>query len=259
MPAFVPFGIESLPAGARIHVADSLTPGSQLVKWIAMCGRFSLTVDAGKIADAITGLQVPSATNEPRFNLCPSQPVVVVLNDGKLQVTKAKWGLIPSWAKAADVGHRLANARCEGLAAKPSFRGPFQRRRCLVLADGFYEWKPTKPKTPYYFRLKTRAVFAFAGLWDVWRNPDGQPVVSCCLITTTPNAVVAPVHDRMPVILQRRFYDLWLSEGERPVADLEPALVPYPAEEMEGFPVSTLVNRPQNDQPACIQPAEQGG
>ncbi|MEI6082855.1 MAG: SOS response-associated peptidase [Verrucomicrobiota bacterium] len=220
-----------------------------------MCGRFTLTVDVRGLTDSITGLKPESAAVSPRFNICPSQPVVVVLNDGKLEVSKAKWGLIPTWAKDSTIGNKLANARCEGIAEKPSFRGPLKRRRCLVLADGFYEWKPTKPKTPYYFRLKSKAVFAFAGLWDVWRDPTGQEIVSCCLITTTPNAVVQSVHDRMPVILQPKFYDLWLSSQERTPAELTPALVPYPAAEMVGFPVATLVNKPQNDGPDCIQPA----
>jgi putative SOS response-associated peptidase YedK len=209
----------------------------------------------------------------PRYNICPSQPVIVILNDGKLEVTRAKWGLIPSWARAEPMGSARrspdAGREAEGRAAggirseynrpitpiaKPSFRGPFKRRRCLVLADGFYEWKQTKPKQPFYFRLKSKAVFAFAGLWDLWRDPAGEEVLTCCLITTTPNALLEKVHHRMPVILQPQYYDLWLSEAEQQREELEKVLVPYPTEEMEGYPVSTLVNKPQNDVPDCIQP-----
>jgi putative SOS response-associated peptidase YedK len=252
-----------------------------------MCGRFTLTAEMRTFAERL-GVEYPrgfagtgtptqlsavsyqqsanagklttesrelNALTAPRYNICPSQPVIVILNDGKLEVTAAKWGLIPSWAKDAGIGNKLADARSEGIAEKPSFRGPFKRRRCLVLADGFYEWKQTKPKTPFYFHLKSKEVFAFAGLWDVWCDPAREEVMTCCLITTTPNAVLEKVHHRMPVILQEKFYDLWLSEEERPREELEKVLVPYPAEEMEGFQVSTLVNKPQNDVPDCIQPA----
>ncbi|MCG3148123.1 MAG: putative SOS response-associated peptidase YedK [Verrucomicrobiae bacterium] len=216
-----------------------------------MCGRFTLTADVREFADALAGEAV---ARSPRYNICPSQPVSVILNDGQLAITKLKWGLIPAWAKDPAIGNKLANARSETLAEKPSFRTPLKRKRCLVLADGFYEWSQTKPKVPHYFRLKSKTVFAFAGLWDVWRDPTGAPVATCCLITTTPNALLARIHHRMPVILQPRYYDLWLAEAEQSPADLLPALVPFPAEEMEGFPVAGIVNQPQNDRADCIQP-----
>jgi len=247
-----------------------------------MCGRFTLTAEMRAIA-ASFGVEYPRGfagtggaggsrqdeggrktaaaprpanrePSTPRYNICPSQPVIVILNNGKLEVSRAQWGLIPSWANDPSIGNKLANARAEGIEAKPSFRTPFKRKRCLVVADGFYEWKQTKPKVPYYFRMKNQAVFAFAGLWDVWHDPTGAEVVTCCLITTTPNSLLATVHHRMPVILQKQFYDLWLSAAAPPVEQLQQVLVPYPAEEMEGFPVSTLVNKPQNDGPGCIEP-----
>jgi putative SOS response-associated peptidase YedK len=211
-----------------------------------MCGRFTLTQDVREFAGALA----PPAPDIPHYNICPSQPVSVILNNNRLQITKLKWGLIPAWAKEAAIGNKLANARAESLAEKPSFRVPLRRKRCLVLADGFYEWQQTTPKIPYYFRLKSRAVFAFAGLWDVWRDSTA----TCCLITTAPNALLARIHDRMPVILQPRHYDSWLAEAEQPPAKLLPLLTPYPAEEMEGFPVATVVNKPQHDAPDCIQP-----
>jgi putative SOS response-associated peptidase YedK len=228
-----------------------------------MCGRFTLTTDLQAVAETIAGRLKTSrprdrlgmtSWEQPRYNICPSQPVVVVLNDGKREISQARWGLIPAWARDSALGNKLANARAEGIEAKPSFRNPFRRRRCLVWADGFYEWKPTKPKVPYYFRLKTREVFAFAGLWDVWREPTGADIVTCCLITTTPNRLLATVHNRMPVILPPQFDDLWLAEAPPPVEELLKVLRPYPAEAMEGFPVSTLVNIPQHDEPACIAP-----
>lgn len=243
-----------------------------------MCGRFTLTAEMQAIAEQFGEMgkklaaisdqsagrfgkpnadgRQPIASNTPRWNICPAQPVIVILNNGKLEVSQARWGLIPAWATDPSIGNKLANARAEGIEAKPSFRTPFKRKRCLVLADGFYEWKQTTPKTPHYFRLKNKAVFAFAGLWDVWRDPTGAEAVTCCLITTTPNTLVKTVHDRMPVILQQQFYDLWLSEAAPPVEQLQKVLVPYPADEMEGFPVSNLVNKPQNDLPECIQPVE---
>jgi putative SOS response-associated peptidase YedK len=236
---------------------EFLTGGEKNAKKRGMCGRFTLTAEMRAIAEAFVNSLGKLGTTElstPRFNICPSQPVIVVLNDGKLQISHAQWGLIPAWANDASIGNKLANARAEGIESKPSFRTPFKRKRCLVLADGFYEWKDGKPKVPHYFRLKSKEVFAFAGLWDTWQGPDGKELVTCCIITTTPNALLAPVHDRMPVILQPKFYDVWLSEEARPAEELLPALVPYPAEEMEGYPVSTFVNKPDHDSAQCVQP-----
>ena len=182
----------------------------------------------------------------------------MVLNDGSAEIRFARWGLIPSWAKDPSVGNKLANARAEGIETKPSFRSPFKRRRCGVLSDGFYEWanRPgEKLKVPYHFHLVPKSVYLFAGLWDVWRDPAGQTeIVSCCLITTEPNQIVQPVHDRMPVLLQRKDYEVWLSPADQPVEKLKACLASYPAERMTGFPVTRLVNSPKNDKPECVNP-----
>ena len=194
----------------------------------------------------------------PRFNICPSQNVPVILNDGTNKIVEARWGLVPSWAKDPSIGNKLANARAEGIETKPSFRASFKRRRCLVLSDGFYEWanRPgEKLKVPYYFRLKDRNVYGFAGLWDLWRDPTGKTeLLTFCLITTTPNEVVEKVHDRMPVILHPKFYSIWLSQEEQPVEQLKLCLQPYDAGAMESYMVSRIVNSPKNDKADCIEP-----
>jgi putative SOS response-associated peptidase YedK len=223
----------------------------------AMCGRFTLTVTPEQLQQAIPGLSVPSGM-APRYNIAPSQPVAVVPNDGLLKLDYYVWGLIPSWAKDPSIGSRMINARGETLAEKPSFRAAFRRRRCLILADGFYEWQQTpggKTKTPMYIRLKSGEPFAFAGLWESWNSPDGSQVLSCAIITTTPNALMEPIHNRMPVILPAAAYERWLEPGESNPAQLQALIQPYPAEDMLAYPVSTLVNRPENDVAACIQPA----
>jgi putative SOS response-associated peptidase YedK len=193
----------------------------------------------------------------PRYNIAPSQPVAVVPNDGLLKLDYYVWGLIPSWAKDPSIGSRMINARGETLAEKPSFRAAFRRRRCLILADGFYEWQQTpggKTKTPMYIRLKSGEPFAFAGLWESWNSPDGSQVLSCAIITTEPNPLMAKIHNRMPVILPQAAHMPWLHSGEADTKALSALLKPYPAEEMVAYPVSKLVNSPANDVPAVIEP-----
>jgi len=168
------------------------------------------------------------------------------------------WGLIPSWAKDPAIGNRMINARGETLVEKPSYRTAFRRRRCLILADGFFEWKQvpgSKAKIPMYIRLKSGEPFAFAGLWDNWNSPDGSRILSCSIITTTPNTLLESIHNRMPVILPVATYARWLEPGEQDPTSLQPLIQPYPADEMSAYPVSTLVNRPENDVAAVIQPA----
>ena len=225
-----------------------------------MCGRYTLSSDLAGFAKKLA-LKYDPARFSPRFNICPSQSVAVVLNDGSNTITLARWGLVPSWAKDAAVGHKLANARAEGIETKPSFRGSFKRKRCLVLADGFYEWQTRagqKIKVPYYFRLTSREVFRFGGLWDTWKDPSTE-LVTVSLITTTPNRVVELVHTRMPVILEPRYYQIWLSQDEQPTERLKRCLEPYPAAQMEAFAVSTVVNSPKNDSPQCVQPSGEEG
>ncbi|MBI3363071.1 MAG: SOS response-associated peptidase [Chloroflexi bacterium] len=177
-----------------------------------MCGRFTLTVDPAALQAAFPGIAVP-ADLPPRYNVAPTQPVAVVANNGQNKVEFFRWGLIPSWAKDISIGSRLINARAETLAEKPSFRAAFKKRRCLILADGFYEWRQdagNKAKTPMVIRLKSGEPFAFAGLWELWRSADDDTILSCTIVTTEPNSLMEKIHNRMPVILKPEDYTLWL-------------------------------------------------
>ena len=226
-----------------------------------MCGRFTLKTDPETLTETFPGFTTP-ATDEmtPRYNITPSQQVAVVPNNGDKSMEFFQWGLIPSWAKDPKIGNRMINARAETLAEKPSFRTPYKRRRCLILTDGFYEWRAepgSKTKTPFYIRLKSEKPFAFAGLWEAWfPNIDDDPLRSCTIITTSPNSLMETIHRRMPVILEPDGYEQWLEPGDQPPTQLDGLLKSYPAEEMEAYPVSRLVNRPSNDSPDCIVPAE---
>jgi putative SOS response-associated peptidase YedK len=221
-----------------------------------MCGRFTLTVSAGKVADFFGLKNVPEVA--PRYNIAPTQPVLAIAaaadNSGR-QVTWCRWGLVPFWADDPKIGNRLANARADGVATKPSFRAAFKSRRCLVIADGFYEWKATgKKKQPHYFQLKDGQPFAFAGLWERWQRWDEDEILSCTLITTEPNEVVGQVHDRMPVILPTSAYDQWLHTPAKEAAGVTELLRAYPGEEMTATPVGLGVNNPRFDGPACVEP-----
>lgn len=220
-----------------------------------MCGRYSLSVQAEKIAQYFAVKDVPQVP--ARYNIAPTQPVATVcLPDGQThrQFQWMRWGLIPSWAKDIKIGARLINARSETVTEKPAFRSSFKRKRCLVIANGFYEWqKAGKQKQPYYFQMKDGAPFAFAGLWDSWQPPEGETIVSCTLLTTTANEVLQPVHDRMPVILQPEAYTQWLDPQNKNSEELLPLLEPYPEAAMKAYPVSTLVNNPTNDVHQCIE------
>lgn len=221
-----------------------------------MCGRFTLTASPSDLQQVIPTLQIPDSL-QPRYNIAPAQPIPTLLNHPDRRLSWQRWGLIPRWAKDPAIGHKLINARAETLSQKPSFRDPLRRQRCLVLADGFYEWRAqTSRKQPIYIHLTDRRPFAFAGLWDRWRDPQGQWITTVTLITTQPNALVQPIHSRMPVILSPADFDLWLSPQTYSGADLEPLLAllrPYPAEAMQAYPVSTQVNSPQRDDPDCIR------
>jgi putative SOS response-associated peptidase YedK len=222
-----------------------------------MCGRFTLTVDPADLREAFPGLTFPEDM-APRYNVAPSQPIAVVANNGKRAVEFFKWGLVPGWAKDVSIGNRMINARGETLAEKPSFRAAYRRRRCLVLADGFYEWRAEpgqKGKTPMLIKLKSGQPFAFAGLWEIWHPDQDDVLLSCTIVTTTPNTLMEKIHDRMPVILPAKAYDLWLDPAEQMPVKLDRLLKPYPATQMAAFPVSRAVNDPKNDSPECIQPA----
>jgi len=222
-----------------------------------MCGRFTLTVDPAQLQDTFTDYNFPTQF-APRFNIAPTQPVLAIPNDGRNKADFFIWGLIPSWAKDPAIGNRLINARGETLAEKPSFRGSYKYKRCLIIADGFYEWKKqpgTKIKIPHFIHMKNRQPFAFAGLWDEWNSPDGSQIRSCTIVTTEPNDFMAPIHNRMPVILPADAYAHWLDSAPQSRDKLQPLIKPYQFEEMSAYPVSTLVNNPKNDRAECVVPA----
>lgn len=221
-----------------------------------MCGRFTLTTPTQNLATLFDLERAPSL--EPRYNIAPTQAVAVVrlTPAARREFTLMRWGLIPSWAKDPGIGNSLINARAETVAEKPSFRSAFKRRRCLIPADGFFEWqKLEKRKQPYFIGLKDYRPFAFAGLWEHWEGGDGSVVDSCTIITTTANERVQMLHDRMPVILQPADYADWLTPTT-PVDLLFHLLRPYAAEEMIAFPVSAIVSNPANDLPECVTPLE---
>ncbi len=220
-----------------------------------MCGRFTLAASPATLQEALE-LQEPPAGLEPRYNIAPTQPVAVVTNAAERRVEMFRWGLVPFWAKDPSIGNKLINARAETVAEKPAFRAAFARRRCLVLADGFYEWRKADkgkraPSQPFYFQLESAEPFAFAGLWETWKDAEGENLLSCTLITCPANERVAPIHDRNPVVLDGQTMWQWLDPDATPEA-LRSLLVPYPADEMVGFPVSVAVNDPSKEGPGLV-------
>lgn len=232
-----------------------------------MCGRFTLYADPNVIAQqfSLEGLEEFA----PRYNIAPTQPVAY-LRDLQVrgatptvqrELTYAIWGLVPSWAKDPSIGARMINARAETAAEKPSFRAAMRRRRCLVPASGFYEWKREgKEKQPIYITAQEDPFFAFAGLWESWAGPDGGVLDTCTILTTEPNTLMSEIHNRMPVIIAPEDYEEWLCEGAelvpRQVEALQHLLRPYPAERMRAFAVSRYVNNARNEGPECIAALE---
>ena len=227
-----------------------------------MCGRYTL-IRLDDVLEKFPWIEHSPPDLVPRYNIAPTQPLLAVANDKPDEFTHFYWGLVPSWAKDTSVGNRMINARAETIAEKPPFRNALKRRRCLVIADGFYEWKAEpgpgkKPvKTPMYIRMKDGKPFAFAGLWETWhdRAGTGSELRSCTLITTQPNALMKPIHDRMPAILPPDRYRDWLAEGEIDADRAREMLAPYPADAMEATEVSTYVNSARNDGAKCIESA----
>jgi putative SOS response-associated peptidase YedK len=221
-----------------------------------MCGRFSQAQIAELDREIFRLLEMPAV--RPRYNIAPSQDAAVVREaDGVRRLELLRWGLIPFWAKDPAIGNRMINARAETIAAKPAFKQAFRQRRCLIPADGFYEWKKIgKGKQPHYIRLTDHRVFALAGLWERWQDDAHDPIQTFTIITTTPNAVLEPIHNRMPVVLDPKDYDQWLDPENRDTAGLAALLAPYPARAMEAYPISRYVNSPANDGPECIRPIE---
>jgi putative SOS response-associated peptidase YedK len=219
-----------------------------------MCGRFTLTASGEALAEFFGLSEVPLLT--PRYNIAPTQLVLAVrrsAGEDKPHAASLRWGLVPSWAKDVRIANQLLNARCETAADKPAFRTALRRRRCLIAADGFYEWlRKGKERQPYCFRLWEDRPFAFAGLWEHWQGGDGAPLETCTILTTAANDLVRPVHDRMPVIVPPRHFAAWLDPGLQDPAGLESVLRPYPAEEMRAFPVSSWVSNPRHEDPRCL-------
>ena len=231
-----------------------------------MCGRFTLRTPADELARLFTDLHGPDlGLFRPRFNIAPTQNVLAVRaashapgqSDHSCEFVTLRWGLVPSWSKSL-TGLPLFNVRSETVAEKPSFRTAFRRRRCLIPANGFYEWQVIGPKQkqPHYISVRTGQPFAFAGIWESWQPPDGSRVESCTILTTTANAFMQPLHDRMPVILSPDEYAPWLDPELTDPEQLGPMLDQYPADEMTAYPVSSLVGSVRNDSPELIVPSE---
>lgn len=227
-----------------------------------MCGRFTLRSQADVLAEVFELVETPDIS--PRYNIAPTQPVPVIRQTSHMvgrRLEALRWGLIPTWADDPAIGSRMINARAETVSTKPAFRAAFHKRRCLVIADGFYEWQKVEPergrsrprKQPHYIHLRDERPFAMAGLWEHWEGPDGSVIESCTIITTQPNEVVVPLHDRMPVILGASDYDMWLDPDNKRLDELQDLLRPCAADEIEAYPVSTRVNSPATDSPDCIE------
>ncbi|MDA0988755.1 MAG: SOS response-associated peptidase [Chloroflexi bacterium] len=218
-----------------------------------MCGRYSLAADIEGLEDRFD-FRATELTYRARFNVAPTQQVLTVTNNGlENQAQLMKWGLIPFWAKDPSIGNRMINARAETVGESRVFRQAFQSRRCLVIADGFYEWmKVGNSKVPMRIILTSGEPFGFAGLWETWKSVDGEPVQSCTIMTTSSNELMEPIHNRMPVILPKGAESIWLDQGQRDKDTLASLLIPYASTEMEVYPVSTLINSPKNDVPDII-------
>ena len=223
-----------------------------------MCGRFSQAQIAELDREVFELLSVPRL--EPRYNIAPTQDAAVI-RTGRTrgrELVPLRWGLIPSWAKDPAIGNRMINARAETLAEKPAFRDAFAERRCLVPADGFYEWEKLRHrKQPHYVRVGGGRVFAFAGLWERWWDRvSGEQQETFTIVTTEPNALLAPIHNRMPAIVAPEDYGRWLEPENRDPSSLMGLLAPYPPEQMSAYPVSTYVNKPENEGPECVRPVD---
>jgi putative SOS response-associated peptidase YedK len=225
-----------------------------------MCGRFTLSYKSKELQLEL-GLPETQLDWQPRYNIAPSQAIASILSADTKKMEFLRWGLVPGWAKDIEIGNRLINARSETIMEKPSFRNAFARRRCLILADGFYEWKKAKmkgtPSQPYYFHLEEKKPFALAGIWEIWHAPDGSELWSTAIITCEANDILKPVHDRMPVIFDKNQMFTWLED--RSQKELVEMMQPYSSEKMKSYMVGKAVNSPFNDTPECIEEKKQSG
>lgn len=219
-----------------------------------MCGRFTLTVTPDQLAMRFEAAE-PEFGYVPRYNIAPGQNITAVIqSEGKNRIGQLKWGLVPHWAQDEKIGYKMINAKSETVAEKPAFKSAFLRKRCLIPADGFYEWQKTADggKQPMRILLKHQDLFAFAGLYETWTAPDGSKLHTCTVLTTKPNGLVAPIHDRMPVILRREDEAIWLDREKQDAELLHSLLVPYPEDEMYAYPVDKMVGNVRNEVPDCI-------
>lgn len=222
-----------------------------------MCGRYSLYVDYRTLLErfGIEETAVEETDYAASYNIAPSQQVLAVVNNGtKNRLGFLKWGLVPPWAKDEKIGYKMINARAETAAEKPSFRQAFKKKRCIILADSFYEWRRTNEgKTPMLIKMKSGEPFAFAGLWESWKSPDGQVVNSCTILTTEANDLMGTIHDRMPVVLSKEGEQLWLDPKVQDPDQLGKLLKPFDSKEMEAYEVSDAVNSPKHNGPELIK------
>jgi putative SOS response-associated peptidase YedK len=221
-----------------------------------MCGRFVRKSSLTEITDEFSIDEIQWAW-EPSYNIAPGQDIAVVIRNGKNQLVACRWGLIPWWAKDETIGYKMINARAETLAEKRSFAKPFRSQRCLIIADGFYEWQKHEQdarKTPIYVRLRSGRPFGFAGIYDRWKSKDDKRIMSCTIITTEPNSLLKSIHNRMPVIIEPDSRDIWLDKDMQDIDRLTALLKPYETGSMEAYEVSSLVNSPKNNRPDLINP-----
>jgi putative SOS response-associated peptidase YedK len=218
-----------------------------------MCGRVTVRASAEELQKHFGFGPVLAHLERPRFNVTPTQTLYVVANTPEREVDLYRWGLIPSWAKDAKIANKLSNARSEGIETKPSYKNALKKRRCLILIDGFYEWKREgKTKTPFFFHRTDGKPLALAGLWEQWTTPEGSELRTCSIITTSANALMSTMHDRMPVILQPDQFNTWLKPGAVVPEEVLPLLVPTDGS-LACYPVSTLVNNAKNDVEGCLE------
>ncbi|MCL4490257.1 MAG: SOS response-associated peptidase [Chloroflexi bacterium] len=220
-----------------------------------MCGRFTLSTDVIQL-QKLFDIQQTRADLAPSYNVAPTHNVaVVVQRQGSNSLELMRWGLIPVWAKDTKMASKMINARAETITEKPSFKRLLKSQRCLVLADGFYEWREDAgKKAPMFIRLKSLEAFGFAGLYDTWKSPEGESITTCTIITTAANELMRKFHHRMPIILPKSAHPLWLDPARQDIDELVSLLQPYPANEMEAYPVSPLVNSPSHNVPECVLP-----
>lgn len=217
-----------------------------------MCGRYSLRVEMEELL-SYYGLIQSSYVYTPRYNIAPGQLITALIDsNGARRIGPLRWGLVPEWASDERIGNKMINARAETLSEKPAFRQSFSRRRCIIPADGYYDWKKDT-KQPYRITMNNQSIFSLAALYDTWISPDGSKLHTCTIITTESNDILSTIHDRMPVILPKEHHDIWLDRATD-ITLLQPLLIPFPNEQMATYPVSPMVGNVKNDVPACIDP-----